>query len=318
VDDVPLRLDFEEAESRAFTVGPEEAGERIDRYLVARLADFSRGAVQRLIDQGAATVNGTPVRRSHRLRPGERIEVSVPRILPPRCDPEDLPLRVLLEDEAFVVLDKEAGMAVHPGRGRSSGTIANAIAFRYLTLRLAGEEYRPGIVHRLDLETSGVMVVAKNEAAHARISAAFEERRVEKEYAALVHGAPEHDEDRIDLPLGRDATDPQRRAVRFGDGRPALTETRVRARFRSAAALVACRPFTGRTHQIRVHLATRGHPVLGDTLYARGRRPPVEVARVMLHASRLVFPHPETGAPVAVEAPLPPDFEAALAALSAL
>ncbi|HEX5136133.1 MAG TPA: RluA family pseudouridine synthase [Planctomycetota bacterium] len=312
MDDVPLRLDFDDAAPRVFVVAPEEAGERLDRYLSARIGEFSRALVQRLIDGGSVKVDGANARRSHRLRDGERIEVDLPRALPARAEPEDLPLRVLLEEESFVVLDKAPGMAVHPGRGRASGTIANAIAFRYGALRLTGAGYRPGIVHRLDLDTSGVMVVAKTEVAHAALSDAFAERRVEKEYLALVHGAPEHDEQRIDLPLGRDHADAQRHAVRFDGGRPAVTDVRVRERFGRVAALVSCRPFTGRTHQIRVHLLAVGHPILGDPLYVRGLHAPVEVARLMLHAFRLVFPHPQTGAPVAVEAPLPADLEAAM------
>ena len=318
MDDLPLRLDFDDAEPRVFTVAPEEAGERLDRYLSARIGQFSRALVQRLIDGGSVKVDGTAVRRSHRLREGERIEVNVPQALPPRAEPEDLPLRVLVEEEGFLVLDKDAGIAVHPGRGRASGTIANAIAFRYGALRLTGAGYRPGIVHRLDLDTSGVMVVAKTEAAHARIAEAFEKRRVEKEYRALVHGAPDHDERRIDLPLGRDPKDPVRHAVRLDGGRPATTDVRTIERFGSKAAFVACHPLTGRTHQIRVHLAAAGHPILGDPLYERGRRSPVPAARLMLHASRLVFPHPGTGEPFAVESPLPPDFEAALAELRGL
>jgi 23S rRNA pseudouridine1911/1915/1917 synthase len=315
VDDVPLRLDFDDAEPRVFVVAPEEAGERLDRYLSARIGEFSRALVQRLIDGGSVTVDGKPARRSHRLRDGERIEVEVPKALPARAEPEDLPLRVLLEEESFVVLDKAPGMAVHPGRGRASGTLANAIAFRYGALRLTGAGYRPGIVHRLDLDTSGVMVVAKTEAAHAALSDAFAERRVEKEYVAIAHGAPEHEEQRIDLPLGRERGDPQRHAVRFEGGRPAVTDVKVKERFGRAASLLLCRPLTGRTHQIRVHLLAIGHPILGDPLYERGRRPPVEVPRLMLHASRLLFPHPSGGAPVAVEAPLPADFLAVLAAL---
>jgi len=318
VDDVPLRLDFDDAEPRVYTVAPEEAGERLDLYLSARIGEFSRALVQRLIDGGSVKVDGVAVRRSHRLRDGERIEVDVPRALPPRAEPEDLPLSVLLEEDAFVVLDKQPGIAVHPGRGRASGTIANAIAFRYGALRLTGAGYRPGIVHRLDLDTSGVMVVAKTEVAHARIAEAFAGRQVQKEYLALVHGAPGHDEQRIDLPLGRDQRDSQRHAVRFDGGRPATTDVKVRERFGEAAALLSCHPLTGRTHQIRVHLAATGHPILGDTLYERGRRSPVALRRLMLHASRLVFPHPSSGEPVAVEAPLPPDFEAALAALRQL
>jgi 23S rRNA pseudouridine1911/1915/1917 synthase len=318
MDDLPLRLDFDDVEPRVFTVAPEEAGERLDRYLSARIGEFSRALVQRLIDGGSVRVDGRPARRSHRLRDGERIEVEVPKAVPPRADPEDLPLRVLLEEEGFVVLDKAAGMAVHPGRGRPSGTVANAIAFRYGALRLTGAGYRPGIVHRLDMDTSGVMVVAKTESAHLRLAEAFAERRVEKEYVALVHGAPAHEEQRIDLPLGRDHGDAQRRAVRFEGGRHAVTDVTVRERFGAAAAFVSCRPLTGRTHQIRVHLASAGHPILGDALYDRGRASPVPVPRLMLHARRLVFPHPGTGEPVAVEAPLPPDVEAVLAALRQL
>ncbi len=318
MDDVPLRLDFDDAEPRVFVVAPEEAGERLDRYLSARIGEFSRALVQRLIDGGSVKVDGVAVRRSHRLRDGERIEVDVPKALPPRAEPEDLPLRVLLEEEEFVVLDKAPGMAVHPGRGRAGGTIANAIAFRYGALRLTGAGYRPGIVHRLDLDTSGVMVIAKTEVAHGKLADAFADRRVEKEYLALVHGAPEHEERRIDLPLGREHGDAVRHAVRFDGGRHAITDVKVRERYGAAAAFVSCRPLTGRTHQIRVHLASTGHPILGDPLYERGRRRPVEVPRLMLHALRLVFPHPTTGAPVAVEAPLPPDFEAAIRALRGL
>jgi 23S rRNA pseudouridine1911/1915/1917 synthase len=318
VDDIPLRLDFDDAEPRVFTVAPEEAGERLDRYLSARIGQFSRALVQRLIDGGSVKVDEMTVRRSHRLREGERIEVDVPQALPARAEPEDLPLRVLVEEEGFVVIDKDPGIAVHPGRGRAGGTIANAIAFRYGALRLTGAGYRPGIVHRLDLDTSGVMVVAKTETAHAKLADAFEKRRVEKEYRALVHGAPEHDERRIDLPLGLDHADAVRHAVRHDSGRPATTDVHVLERFGHAAAHVACRPLTGRTHQIRVHLAATGHPILGDTLYARGLHSPVAVARLMLHASRLVFPHPETGEPFAVEAPLPADFAAALEELHRL
>jgi 23S rRNA pseudouridine1911/1915/1917 synthase len=205
-------------------------------------------------------------------------------------------------------------MAVHPGRGRLSGTLANAVAFRYGLACTGAGAYRPGIVHRLDLETSGVMVVARTEGAHASLAAAFKARAVEKEYRALVFGDPAADEDRIDLPLGRDALDPSRMAVRFDSLRPAVTETTVLERFGSAAHLL-CRPRTGRTHQIRVHLLSRGHPILGDRTYAGVRTPPVPVPRLMLHSHRLVFPHPRTGAPVRAEAPLPGDFVAVRDAL---
>jgi 23S rRNA pseudouridine1911/1915/1917 synthase len=315
VDDLPEQLDFSRAEREEFAVPAEEAGGRLDRFLQERLSGFSRASIQRLIRGGAAKLNGTIARPAAKVRAGDRVTVDVPEILPPQAAPEDLPLAVLREEDAFVVLDKAAGMAVHPGRGRLTGTLANAIAFRWGLRDVGGVAYRPGIVHRLDLETSGAIVVAKTEAAHAALAAAFAERRVAKEYRALVFDDPPFDADDIDLPLGRDVTDPVRMAVRFDIGRAAQTRVEVVTRF-GAAAHVLCRPRTGRTHQIRVHLLSRGHPILGDRIYARRRATPVPVERRMLHAHRLTFPHPATGAPVAVEAPLPPDFRAALDSLA--
>jgi 23S rRNA pseudouridine1911/1915/1917 synthase len=205
-------------------------------------------------------------------------------------------------------------MAVHPGAGRPDATLANAVAHRFGTLALGGEAHRPGIVHRLDLDTSGVIVVARTERAHAALADAFKERRVAKEYLALVFGDPPHEEDEIDLPLGRDLLHPTRMAVRFDGGRPAQTTVEVLERY-GVAAQVRCRPRTGRTHQIRVHLMSRGHPLLGDRTYARGRSAPVEVPRLMLHAWRLAFPHPAGGDTVEVEAPIPPDMSAVRDAL---
>jgi len=314
MDDLPLRLDFDDLERHRFTVDAGGAGGRLDRFLAARLADFSRAALQRLIARGLVTVNGAVAKASTRLAADDAIVVDVPTLLPPRVEPQDLPLSILLEDEEFVVLDKAPGIAVHPGRGRPDGTIANAIAFRYGELTDLGGGHRAGIVHRLDLETSGVMVVARTDRAHAALTAAFRERRVEKEYRALVHGEPEYDEDEIDLPLGRDVHHPTLMAVRFDEGREAQTRVVVLERF-GAAAYVRCEPRTGRTHQIRVHLQSRGHPLLGDRMYARGRKDPVEVPRLMLHARRLVFPHPRSGAPIEIEAPLPADFAGVLAVL---
>jgi 23S rRNA pseudouridine1911/1915/1917 synthase len=311
VDDLPPRFDFDQAEERRFDVAAADAGARLDRYLGPRLPEFSRAAVQRLIKGGAVLLNGSPARPASRVRDGDRVDVDVPALLPPTVEPEDLPLQILREDASFVALNKAPGMAVHPGRGRHSGTIANAVAFRYGRVTEQAGAYRPGIVHRLDLETSGVMVIALDEAAHGALSDAFRERKVEKEYHALVFGEPEYDEDRIDVPLGRDLTDPTRMAVRFDSGREAQTEVSVLERL-GIAAHILCRPRTGRTHQIRVHLKSRGHPLLGDATYARRRTPPVTVPRLMLHASRLVFPHPDSGVPVAVEAPLPADFSAVL------
>jgi len=313
VDDVPARLDFDSAESREFVVEAADEGVRLDLFLSQRLDDFSRSGVQRLIRHGAVQVNGAGGRSAARVRTGDRIKVAVPQVLPPIAEPEDLPLRVLLEEDSFLVIDKQPDMAVHPGRGRSGGTIANAIAFRY-GVTLGGETYRPGIVHRLDLDTSGVMVIAKTEAAHAALADAFKQRAVKKEYRALVHGAPAHDEECVEMPLGRDVHKPTRMAVRFDNGRAARTDVSVLERWEHAAH-VLCRPHTGRTHQIRVHMLTLGHPLLGDRTYAGRRASPVDVPRMMLHARKLSFPNPETGVEVEVEAPLPSDFESVLLAL---
>jgi 23S rRNA pseudouridine1911/1915/1917 synthase len=320
VDDLPERLDFDDCERHDLRVDAEGAGQRIDRFLASHFPDFSRAALQRFIQRGLVLKNDAAVKPSAKLEAGDRVVVEIPARLPPRVEPQDLPLRVLLEDPHFVVIDKEAGIAVHPGRGRPDGTVANAIAFHYGEVAVAAEgggDHRPGIVHRLDLETSGIMVVARTDRAHVALTQAFRERLVEKEYAALVHGEPPFDEENIDLPLGRDVHHPTLMAVRFDAGRESQTRVEVAARF-GKAAHVRCYPRTGRTHQIRVHLQSRGHPILGDRMYARGRADPVVVPRLMLHARRLAFPHPESGAKIEVEAPLPEDFVGVLELLREL
>jgi 23S rRNA pseudouridine1911/1915/1917 synthase len=314
VDDVPQRFDFDSLEHRVFEVAAKEDGERLDQFLASRLEGFSRAGVQRLVRGGWVQVNGSPCRPASRVHEGDTVSAGIPEILEPGLEPEDLPLEVLIEEPSFVVIDKRPGMAVHPGRGRIGGTIANAILYRYGSVGGPRAAYRPGIVHRLDLETSGVMVVARTEAAHGRLAAAFKARDVSKQYRALVHGDPAYAEDRIDLPLGRDLVHPTRMGVRFDGGREAVTDYAVVERFGGAADLL-CRPVTGRTHQIRVHLASRGHPILGDPVYGGHRRPVVTVPRLMLHALGLTFPHPESGDLIEVVSPLPEDFRAAQRAL---
>jgi len=317
MDDLPERLNFDDTERHELTVEAEGAGQRIDRFLVPHFPDFSRAALQRFIQKGLVQRNGAATRSSAKVDAGDRIVVKIPSRLPPRVEPQDLPLVVLLEDPDFVVIDKQAGIAVHPGRGRPDGTLANAIAYHYGEVAVAAEgggDHRPGIVHRLDLETSGVMVIARSDRAQAALTEAFRERLVQKEYHALVHGEPPFDNDIIDLPLGRDVHHPTLMAVRFDSGRESQTRVEMVKRC-GKAAHVRCFPRTGRTHQIRVHLQSRGHPVLGDRMYARGKADPVEVPRLMLHARRLAFPHPASGATVEVEAPLPDDFEQVLLAL---
>ena len=317
MDDLPQRLNFEDSEPRRLEAAPEDAGRRLDHFLAPFLQEFSRASLQRMIRCGAVLVNGEKVRPSRRMRPGDAVSVEVPRIVPLTVEPEEIPLDILMEDAAFAVINKPAGLAVHPGRGRLSGTLANALAHHFAELSRKGGAYRPGIVHRLDMDTSGVMVVAKTEAAHMALSAAFKARTVAKLYRAIVYGDPAHEEDRIEAPLGRDLAHPERMAVRHDGGRDAITDICLIERF-GAAAHVEASPLTGRTHQIRVHLASRGHPILGDPIYARRRTPPVETPRLMLHAWRLTFPHPESGEPIEAEAPLPEDLKAVLAALGSI
>jgi 23S rRNA pseudouridine1911/1915/1917 synthase len=318
MDDLPQRLDFDDREAHRFVVDGGNAGKRLDKYLADQLPSFSRAALQRLVKMGLVQHNDHGAKASSKLAEADRLVVELPTVLPDRVVPQDLPLEVLLEEPEFVVLNKAPGIAVHPGRGRPDGTIANAIAYRWGEISAPGGEHRPGIVHRLDLETSGVMVVARTERAQAALSDAFRERLVEKEYRALVHGDPAFDEDVIDLPLGRDVHHPTIMAVRFDIGRESLTRTVVAERFGGVAAHIVCHPKTGRTHQIRVHLQSRGHPLLGDSSYSRSQTDPVEVPRLMLHARRLSFPHPVSGASVVVEAPLPADFEQVLLLLREL
>ncbi len=317
MDDLPQRLNFEDSEPRRLEAALEDAGRRLDHFLAPFLKEFSRASLQRMIRRGAVLVNGQKVRPSRRMRPKDAIFVEVPRIVPLTVEPEEMPLDILMEDAVFAVINKPSGLAVHPGRGRFSGTLVNALAYHFARLSRKGGAYRPGIVHRLDMDTSGAMVIAKTEAAHMALSGAFKARTVTKLYRAIVYGDPAHEEDRIEAPLGRDLARPERMAVRHDGGRDAITDVCLLERF-VVAAHVEASPLTGRTHQIRVHLASRGHPILGDPIYARQQTPPVETPRLMLHAWRLTFPHPESDEPIEVEAPVPEDFKAVLAALRSI
>jgi 23S rRNA pseudouridine1911/1915/1917 synthase len=296
---------------------------------LARLApDLSRARVQRLISEGLVRLGDRPARRSARLRGGERIELEIPPPEPPTLEAQDLPLSVLHEDDRLIVLDKAAGMVVHPARGAPRSTLVNALLHRLLAGgRAAGGEPLPrlGLVHRLDKDTSGCLVAAKDEAALGALQAAFRGRRVEKTYLALCHGALAP-EGRIDTPYGRHPRDRKRFTGKVRSGRRAVTEWTVRERFGERATLAEVRLLTGRTHQIRVHLSERGHPLLADPVYGGTRREirlpgddPVRraaaaIGRQALHAWKLAFDHPGGGR-VACTAPLPADLSRALAVL---
>ncbi len=296
----------------------EQGGQRLDKLLAARLPDLSRSAARRLIERGLVTVNGEPVRPSYKVRPGDRVLALLPveEAAPPR--PEPIPLRIVYEDEALLVVDKPAGMVVHPAPGHEQGTLVNALLAHCPALADGGD--RPGIVHRLDRDTSGLILIAKSERVRRALQQQFKERRVHKAYLALLDGHLQPAWGRIEAPIGRDPRHRQRMAVLPG-GREAVTEYHVLETFahRNGPAagdycLVEAEPQTGRTHQIRVHFASIGHPVVGDGVYGR-RKTRLPLPRQFLHARRLGFKHPRTGRRLELEAPLPEDLAAVLALL---
>lgn len=298
----------------------DDAGRRLDQFLTARLAPLSRSAVQRLIAQGHVRLSTGPAKSSLRLEPGQTIDVTVPRPVAAAPVPENLPVAILYEDEDLVVVDKAAGMVVHPAAGHARGTLVNALLHHVRDLSGIGGVARPGIVHRLDRGTSGVMVVAKHDAAHRELARQFRERQVTKEYVALVWGTPRAGEI-IDRPIGRDARHRQRISSRTRHGRSASTRI-VDVEPLGGVSLVQVQLGTGRTHQIRVHLSEAGHPVVGDALYHGTRRAPparlrllARLTRPFLHAVRLTLTQPTTGAVMTFEAPLPAELTDLVGAL---
>jgi 23S rRNA pseudouridine1911/1915/1917 synthase len=299
-----------------FIAGRPESGRRLDQALHDQLSQFSRSRLQEWIKLKRVCVNGAPRRASYLLREGDVVEVEPAEIAPLRASPEDIPLRVLYEDDDVVAIDKPAGMVVHAGAGVRAGTLVNALVHRFRALSSVGGELRPGIVHRLDRYTSGVLLVAKNDAAHRAVAAQFAARQVEKTYLALVHGAVKHEEGHIERPIARDPRARVRMTARLERGRSASTWYRVLQRF-PRFTLLEVRIGTGRTHQIRVHLSSIGHPVAGDRLYGAPAKidglPPL--GRYFLHAHRIRFRRPSTGEEIAVESALPQELNEWMAGL---
>jgi len=289
----------------------QDAGKRLDHAIHQRFPQFSRARVQSWIKGGHVLINGNATRASYIVRPSDVIDVEPSDPPPLRATPEPIPLTILYEDADVVAIDKPAGMIVHSGAGVHSGTLVNALLHRFASLSRSAGELRPGIVHRLDRYTSGVLLVAKNDAAHQRLAEQFANRQVEKTYLALVHGKVKQDRGRIEKPIARDPRQRVRMTARLAHGRAAWSEYRVLRRF-DAFTLLEVRIGTGRTHQIRVHLASIGHPVVGDRLYGApakiGSTP--TLARYFLHAHRITFHQPSTGEPVTADSPLPEDLEA--------
>jgi 23S rRNA pseudouridine1911/1915/1917 synthase len=310
-----------------FLVAAEESGVRLDQFLVSKLAEVSRARVQQLIEQSLALVNEKTGRPSLRLRGGERVKVlGSAKVEPLRVIPEDIPLDIVYEDEDLAIVNKPAGMMVHAGAGatedeRNRGTLVNALLHRFRQLSDVGGELRPGIVHRLDKETSGLIVVAKNDEAHRKLAAQFAKRQVKKTYIALVHGWMKAEQGTVNKSISRDSVRRVRMTTRREGGREAITHYRVQRRIESTLGkftLLEVKIDTGRTHQIRVHLSSLGHPVVGDTVYGapaqvKGRSGAIELERNFLHAGALELQHPRTGEWLAFAQRLPAELEGFLA-----
>jgi 23S rRNA pseudouridine1911/1915/1917 synthase len=317
---------------RRFQVGTPSAGTRLDLFLVSACSDLSRSRIQKLIEEGAVRLSGTPAKRSHVVRAGDEVQVDVPEPRASILEPEAIPLSILYEDEHLIAIDKPAGLVVHPAPGHASGTLVNALLHHVRDLKGVGGELRPGIVHRLDRNTSGVLLVAKTDLAHASLSRQMKKRGMRKEYLALVAGIPRVRKGEVSFAIGRDPRDRKRmKAFRASEEPPpGAREARTlyeieRDWFPLGLTLLRCRLVTGRTHQIRVHLAASSLPVVGDPVYGRPRyervRDPVLKRRLMefprqaLHAERVGFHHPASNELIQIVAPLPEDLAALIAGI---
>ncbi|HVR63758.1 MAG TPA: RluA family pseudouridine synthase [Polyangia bacterium] len=309
--------------TRRFVVGRESAGQRLDVFLAAQVPEVSRTQLGRHVGQGAVTVGGeVVVTASRKLRAGEEVAWSPPAVEKTDLRAEEIPLAVVFEDAHLVVIDKPPGLVVHPAPGHEAGTLVNALLARVRDLRGIGGELRPGIVHRIDKDTSGLLVVAKDDATMVALGAAFKAHDIDRVYEALVVGKPPGPGGRVETLHGRDPRDRKKFSIRVKTGRRAITSWRVVERLGGAARVEATLE-TGRTHQVRLHLAALGLPILGDAVYGKPPRDPAlraiagELGRQALHARVLGFRHPATGEALRFEAPPPPDFQRALSALRA-
>jgi 23S rRNA pseudouridine1911/1915/1917 synthase len=313
-----------------FVVKARVAARRVDAYLHGRFPDYSRSVIQKVIDAGAVEVNGQKVKASYKVQLDDHVKIWLPELDDSPPAPEDIPLKVVYEDESLVVIDKPPGMVVHPAKGHHTGTLINALQFHFDQLSTVGGSSRPGLVHRLDRDTTGLILVAKDDLSHAGMARQFEERTIDKEYLALVYGIPERDSDYIEKRIGQHPTHREKMAIRREEdgGKEAKTFYEIVERFHGFA-LLRVKLFTGRTHQIRVHLTHIGHPIVADKLYSgRDRFTIDDVAgerntesskvlldRQALHAHTLCLVHPLSGEKLNFASPLPADFLVAVEAL---
>ena len=318
---------------RRFRVGAPSQGTRLDLFLASACSDLSRSRIQKLIAEGAVTLAGLPAKRSHVVRAGEEVSVEVPEPRAILLEAEDIPLSVLYEDTDLLAIDKPAGLVVHPSPGHDSGTLVNALLHHVRDLAGIGGELRPGIVHRLDRDTSGLLLIAKTDRAHASLSRQMRKRALRKEYLAVVAGVPRVRKGEVALAIGRDPWDRKKmRAFRSGDtetpagARDARTLYAIEREWPAlGVTLLRCRLVTGRTHQIRVHVAAAGLPIVGDPIYGRPRydrvkdpalrRTLAEFPRQALHAERIAFRHPASNEEIEIVAPVPEDLQRLIAAL---
>lgn len=291
-----------------FQITEEYEGERIDRCMAMLMDSLSRSYIQRLIREEHVLVNDRPVKSSYPVQTDDEVRFSLPDSQEPEICPEDIPLDILYEDQDLLVVNKPKKMVVHPAAGHYSGTLVNGIMF-HCGSELSGINgvLRPGIVHRIDMDTTGSLIVCKNDKAHNSIAAQLKEHSVTRRYRAICHGVIAEQEGTVDKPIGRHPTDRKKMAVNAGNGKHAVTHYRVLQRFREYT-YIECELETGRTHQIRVHMASIGHPLLGDEVYAPGRKCPFSLQGQTLHAMTIGFLHPSTGKYLEIEAPLPEYF----------
>lgn len=299
--------------SVVLTAAENDAGRRLDVFLAKRRPELSRSRIQGLIGASLVTVNGKPAKAGYRVRPGDTVSMTVPVSKPRRIEPEAIPLDIRYEDDDLMVINKPRGMVVHPGAGHYSGTLVNALLHHSPALSGVNGTVRPGIVHRLDKDTSGVLVAAKNDRAHEELARQFKARTVRKTYLALVYGGPGGERGTIDAPVGRHPRRRKRMAANVPYGRRAVTHYEVVRRYKGYT-LLRLTPETGRTHQIRVHLTHIGLPLVGDLVYGRAR-PALGIKGQFLHADTLGFVHPGTGKRLSFTAPLPSELESVLSRL---
>ena len=288
----------------------DQLGTRLDQYLAAQLPELSRARIQAFIKEGEITVNGKSTKAKTPVERNMRIEVNIPEPEPAEAQPQDIPISVLFEDKHVIVIDKESGMVVHPAAGNPDGTLVNAVLFHCGDLSGIGGVERPGIVHRLDKDTSGCIVVAKNDQAHLSLTTQFAERDTGKIYLAVVQGCPKEPKGTVFTNIGRHPVNRLKMAVvNPGSGKPAITDWEV-LHYDAAtdSSLVMCTLHTGRTHQIRVHMLHLGHPLIGDPIYAHPQRQKARPGHLMLHAWRLAFNHPEDGRRIAIQSPIPAEY----------